>query len=255
MPVSQFEMSVPSDVPSGIYHVLKHRSETLAALLERFRYEHGFQNDVKMTYAGRLDPMAEGLVLVLVGETRFQKDTLLNLEKVYEMEIMFGISTDTQDVLGKITEINFKNIDEENIRSVITGTLSLTSLPYPMYSSTPVDGKPLFVHARAGNDVVAPQKKIKISKIEVLSIRKEKINIETIVQDISKVEGDFRQADIILDWQKIEQVEVVFAKIRAKVSSGTYMRSLAKHIGEILLVPALAYSIKRLSIGDFDLKE
>jgi tRNA U55 pseudouridine synthase TruB len=104
---------------SGIFPVQKERGETLAVLLERFRSEYTLDDTTKLTYAGRLDPMAEGLVLVLAGESRFQKDTLLGLAKEYEIEVLFGIATDTLDPLGVITETNITPVAEADIQNAI----------------------------------------------------------------------------------------------------------------------------------------
>lgn len=59
--------------------------------------------DVRLAYAGRLDPMAEGLLLVLVGDECKRRDHYQKLDKIYEFEVLFGVSTDTYDILGKIT--------------------------------------------------------------------------------------------------------------------------------------------------------
>ncbi len=251
MSQSQSHMSAEN----GIFSVQKMRGETLATLLARFRSENNLSLTTKLTYAGRLDPMAEGLVLILAGESRFQKDKLLGLTKIYEMEIMLGISTDTEDVLGLITDVNFEKVEENKIRQIINEITSITSLAYPMYSSVPVAGKALFMHAREGNVVEIPEKKVSISNVEILEIRNAAINDLNIISDIKKVEGDFRQAEIINKWQEHldKNNEVILIKIRASVSSGTYMRSLARWVGEQLGVPALAYTIRRTSIGEYSL--
>lgn len=239
----------------GIYPIEKKRGETLAILLDRFRGEHGLDWSTKLTYAGRLDPMAEGIVLVLAGEDRFVKDRLLGLDKVYEVEILLGISTDTQDPLGVITETLYKDVS--GIEQVIENMKMITALPYPMYSSVPVDGKPLFAHARAGTTIEIPQKKVTIYSAELLEIKKEFVTtlVQSVLEDVARVVGDFRQEQIIQSWQKLlnETSEVTIVKMRVHASSGTYMRSLAAWIGEKLGVPALAYRINRIQIGEYSL--
>ena len=76
--------------------------ETPLECLNRFKVENSEYESLPMTYAGRLDPMAEGLLLVLVGEECKKKEDYLYLSKEYEIEVLFGFETDTADVLGKI---------------------------------------------------------------------------------------------------------------------------------------------------------
>jgi tRNA pseudouridine55 synthase len=241
----------------GTYLLYKQRGETLTVLLERFRTEHDLVVDTKLTYAGRLDPMAEGLVLVLAGEDRFQKDVLLGLEKTYIVEVVLGIGSDTHDPLGIVTEPVMGDIAKEEITATIEQMHSITELPYPMYSSVPVDGKPLFVHARAGNNVEAPMKRVQIKQVTHMTTETSSVRelADAVVKDIQKVQGDFRQAEIIQRWKEVasrygdQVLPAVTLSITA--SSGTYMRSLAVWMGERLGVPALALSIKRLRIGEY----
>ena len=239
----------------GIYPLYKKRADTLAVLLDRFREEYSLDSSVKLTYAGRLDPMAEGIVLVLAGEDRFIKDSLLGLDKIYEVEVLLGIATDTQDPLGIITDTNFKDMERKAVEQTIAGMKTLTALPYPLYSSALVKGKPLFVHARAGTRVTLPQKKIKIYDAKLLEIKKVSVAalVRDVMVDIAKVIGDFRQEEITKQWQTMldEQTEITVIKIRVHASSGTYMRSLAAWMGEQLHIPALAYRINRIQIGEY----
>ena len=245
---------------SGIFLVYKERGETLAVLLERFRSEHNLGPDTKLTYAGRLDPMAEGLVLVLAGEDRFQKDKLLGLEKTYVVEILLGVGSDTHDPLGFVTDPVLKDMSESEIKEKVQKMHSITELPYPMYSSVPVEGKPLFVHAREGNTVKVPRKKIRIKEVVVKKIESRSVAelADAVVQDIQKVQGDFRQKEIIETWKEVRSqygnraLPIVTLVITA--SSGTYMRSLAEWLGQELDTPALALSINRTTIGTYEIK-
>jgi tRNA pseudouridine55 synthase len=80
--------------------VYKNLGETPLQCLERYRLEAGIEAGVPMTYAGRLDPMAEGDMIILVGEECKGKDKFLPLRKEYEMEVLLGVETDTYDLLG-----------------------------------------------------------------------------------------------------------------------------------------------------------
>jgi tRNA pseudouridine(55) synthase len=239
----------------GIFHVWKYPGETLAVLLRRFRDTQALPDTEKLTYAGRLDPMAEGIVPVLIGAARFQKDHMMSASKTYEIKILLGLQTDTGDMLGLITKKHFSTrqdlcIYEEKIKEVG----ELTELVYPSYSSRPVDGKPLFVHARAGNKVTLPVKKITIHSIELVKIQEYPLGdlLQQSIDVIKTVQGDFRQEEITQQWSDLCKNEgnvlVQILQIKTTVSSGTYMRSLAEKIGEFLGVPALAYTIVRTSI-------
>jgi tRNA pseudouridine(55) synthase len=240
----------------------KKPGETLAVMLRRFRDEENLGPEVKLTYAGRLDPMAEGIVPILVGEMRFQKDMLQNRAKTYEVQILLGIATDTGDMLGLALPNQALNIvkgisarsDRAAIENSIKNISEISALPYPMYSSRPVDGKPLFMHARSGNAVQVPIKDITIHSLELLDSKEVVLKelLEDAVSTISLVQGDFRQAEIIEQWNNLKKINgdtfVQVITIRATVSSGTYMRSLAEKLGELLGVPALAYKIIRTGI-------
>lgn len=244
----------------GVFLVHKNRSETLAVLLERFRSEHRLTPETMLTYAGRLDPMAEGLVLILAGDDRFNKETFLGLDKTYIVDVLLGIGSDTHDPLGIITDPLVKDISPVDIATSIEHMHRITELPYPMYSSVPVEGKPLFVHAREGNTVKVPRKKIRIKEVVVKKIELRSVAelVDEVVQDIQKVQGDFRQAEIIEKWKEVRSqygdrtLPIVTLVITA--SSGTYMRSLAQWLGQELDMPALALSINRTTIGTYEIK-
>lgn len=227
-------------------------------LLDRFRRTHELTAETKLTYAGRLDPMAEGIVLVLAGESRFEKDALLGLPKTYNVDILLGIATDTQDPLGLITDRDVQVVREAAIEKTIAEMTAITALPYPLYSSVPVAGKPLFAHARAGNSVVVPEKKVTIYETKLLGVRSEPLAklVATITTDIGNVIGDFRQDESIAKWQTLqdEHTAVTIVTVSITASSGTYMRSLAAWMGERLDVPALAYRIVRTKLGDYTLE-
>ena len=223
-------------------------------MLERFRKEKNISTDEKITYAGRLDPMAEGIVPVLVGEGRFHKDTLLGFEKTYELTVLLGVSTDSADMLGLVTNVQEYSFDEPKLVKAVENLALVKELAYPLYSSRPVEGKPLFMHARAGNTVNVPVKKVSIKDIELKSIEQATLGVclMNTIPVIEKVVGDFRQNEIIAKWQEQKMdIEVTLITFTVDVSSGTYMRSLAEKLGESLGVPALAYRIKRTRVGEY----
>ena len=127
-----------------------------------------------MTYAGRLDPMASGLLLILAGKEVKQKERYLKLSKEYEFEILFGFSTDTHDILGKVYHSNILtnvgiNLSKKKLVKLIRSNLKNFqgefTQDYPMYSSKTVKGKPLFQYARTGEEVDIPNRKIYVKSL------------------------------------------------------------------------------------------
>ena len=240
----------------------KKEGETPLEALDNFRKKHKKYKDVKMTYAGRLDPMASGLLLVLCGEEIKNKEKYLNLEKEYGFEILFGFTTDTHDILGKVTSSarqGLAELTEKEIKNNIKSFLGESVQKYPIYSSKTVKGKPLFSYARAGEEVEIPErkifiKKLKLEKIKTIDNKKLFTNIE---KRIKKVNGDFRQKEILEIWRKNLSVKhrvldkFVIASFKIRCSSGTYVRSIANTLGNKLKIGGLAFSIKRTKIGKY----
>lgn len=240
--------------------IYKKIGETPLEALELFRSEQiavgrvEFQ-DISITYAGRLDPMAEGKLLLLVGDECKKKEEYLGLDKEYEVEIIFGIETDTYDSLGlsKIRPWTRIVNDTEPLLSRYVGKFWQE---YPAYSSKTIEGLPLHSLARDGGlPKEMPTKEVEIYSIKKLGI----INISAIelkkqiVDKVSLVKGDFRQNEIITRWSETlvdpnKSFEIL--KIRVTCSGGTYMRSLAHRIGQDQGCGAFALSIKRTNIGE-----
>ena len=249
------QKTLSSQEISGIFPVFKRAGETLAVLLERFREREQLSQKTKITYAGRLDPAAEGVVLLLVGEARFQKNDFLALPKTYLVTILFGIATDTGDLLGiplEIKPLEKKDPDWEALLSNFVGEVEFL---YPAYSSRPVEGKPLFVHAREKREVTLPVKKSTVFSIK--KVKEEQVPFLTILEKVawlaSTVQGDFRQEEIMQAWESREgntEDRFLTLTVRVEASSGTYMRSLAEAIGKKLGTAACAYHIMREKVGE-----
>ncbi len=118
-----------------VHLVNKNIGETPLERLERFRIDHSeFQNS-KITYAGRLDPMAEGLLILLTNDAVNSKENFLKLSKTYEVEVLWGIETDTHDVLGKVTNSKLQVPKLEEIQEYILKSAGRFEQKYPAYSS------------------------------------------------------------------------------------------------------------------------
>lgn len=247
-------MSMQNQQNNKYFFIEKKEGETPLEVLEKYKIDNPDYSDIKMTYAGRLDPMACGKLLVLFGEECKKKDEYLGLDKEYEFEVMFGVSTDTYDILGFVDESGETKIDEESIKSVLNEFEVKFMQDYPAYSSKTVDGKPLFQYARDGDSASIPQKEVEIYNLEFLGFEKKLVKYleKEILERIKKVKGDFRQEETMQKWkeffEKHKDKEFCFAKFRTKVSSGTYIRSLSHRMGDRLGTKALAYKIKRTKI-------
>lgn len=253
-----------------MFIVYKKIGETPLACLERTRKEKRIAEYIPMTYAGRLDPMAEGLLVLLVGDECKEKPVWTGLPKTYEFEILVGFKTDTDDLLGLIEESTSAKISDPRERSpdteifadiekVLPLFLGEQMQTYPKYSSKPVNGIPLFIHTRNGAEVELPTHAVQIyelycrgvSNITGVDLKK------TLHEKIALVEGDFRQDEILKKWDSV-LVDISKARFQlihctVSCSSGTYVRQLVADIGEKIETPLVTFSIKRTKIGEYSL--
>lgn len=240
----------------------KKEGETPLQALEKFRARHKKFKDSKMTYAGRLDPMATGVIIVLANEEIKNKEKYIELDKEYDFEILFGFGTDTYDILGKVANsrnvISKKDDLEKLVKKEIKNFKGKFYQKYPIYSSKTVNGKQLFSYARDGEKVEIPERKIFVKSLNLNKIRKISGNKlkENIIKRIGKVNGDFRQKEIVKVWEKrIDDSEKYFiASFNIKCGSGTYVRGIANSLGENINIPALAFKIKRTKVGKFTIE-
>jgi len=251
-PINRGRASKEQAIPQ--YCVIdKVSGETPLQALHKLRIEQPKLAKMKLSYAGRLDPLAEGQMLVLIGDECKNKQKYLDLNKTYQVDVLFGISTDTGDVLGKIKHIFCPvDIDIPEFSRVVKDTLASfigkREQSYPTYSSRNIK------KILKGEKPEAKQNNITMysAHIEkVFTIGSEKLQNDIII-NIGKVVGEFRQKEILADWisffEKNNRKEFVAAHLTVHCSSGTYMRVLAEEIGLKLGLPALALHIKREKI-------
>ena len=254
------------------YKILEKRvGETPLLCAEAWRANQPELKGVPLAYAGRLDPMASGKLLILIGEECKQQEQYHDLDKEYTFRVLFGVSSDSLDVLGLVRESGSRTIatsDLERTLATLTGDISL---PYPIFSSRTVHGKPLHTWALEGrlSEIEIPTKhstvySLTLNNLSELSrtdvVREARLQFESIppVTDVRKAIGnDFRRTDVRATWNTIEMSgrptdEFIIATITCIASSGTYMRSLAEEIAKRLGTTGLAYSIHRQTIGHYD---
>lgn len=182
---------------------------------------------IKIGHGGTLDPLAEGVLLILIGQATKQFDELRKLDKEYEMTVEFGWQTDTGDREGKIINklsnksINQLKLTKAKIDKVLRSFIGKYEQEVPTFSAAKFKGKPLYWYARRGINQTPIEKK---KMVEIKDIK-------------------------ILGYDDIKHQ----LKIRVVCGSGTYMRTLAIDIGKKLGIPAVMIKLIRTRIGKYSI--
>ena len=172
---------------------------------------------VKVGHSGTLDPFATGLLIILIGSYTKRQDEFMKMDKVYEATMELGKTSTTGDPEGEVIQIGDRRPEIEEVRAVLkkfTGEIEQTP---PQYSAIKIGGKKAYELARAGKSVELKSRKVTIYSYE----------------------------DIKYEYPKLS--------FTVKVSSGTYIRSLASDIGETLKTGAYLTELRRTQIANFDL--
>lgn len=239
--------------------------QTPLEALQAWRVQHPTYADVPACYAGRLDPMASGTLLVLLGdECKRQKD-YTKLDKEYDIEVLLDVVSDTGDILGIVSGSEQETVPTQtDLKAAYQREIGTHLRAYPVYSSKTVNGTPLFLHALRGTlDTIAiPTHDETIHSISYrgsCSLTNEELR-ERITSLLSlapksdepskKLGADFRIHAVRNSWTTVLLTprSYTILKLRVRCGSGTYMRSLASRIGEALGTSALALSIHRRRI-------
>ena len=167
----------------------------------------------KAGHTGTLDPLATGLLPVCFGEaTKFSAD-LLDADKTYEAELLFGVTTDTGDAEGAVLERRDVCFGASELEVVLTHFLGKISQIPPMYSALKRDGKPLYELARQGIEVERTAREVIIHELSLLEFSGER------------------------------------CRLRVSCSKGTYVRTLAEDIGAMLGCGAHLTALRRVAVG------
>ena len=171
----------------------------------------------KAGHTGTLDPLATGLLPVCFGEaTKFSAD-LLDADKTYEADLLFGVTTDTGDAEGEVVErrpVAFAADALENAMARLRGPIE--QVP-PMYSALKRDGRPLYELARQGVEVERAARAVVIHELMLLDRSPER------------------------------------CRLRVRCSKGTYIRTLAEDLGQALGCGAHLTALRRTSVGTLDI--
>ncbi len=208
------------DNVNGIILVNKPKGWTSQDVLSKLKRH--FHVD-RIGHAGTLDPLATGLLVVLLGSSTKLSDYLLSDEKEYECEILIGKSSDTEDITGNIVEEKDVIKPIENIDETLEKLIGTLEQEPPMYSSVRYNGRKLYELARDG--IVVERNK---RTIEVRNIK--------------------RTSEL-----QYENNECKFS-FNSSVSKGTYIRTLCVEIGNRIGYPALMSELKRIKSGKFHLE-
>lgn len=179
-----------------------------------------FPRKYKIGHAGTLDPFATGLLIVLLGKATKLMDTIHGLQKEYQVKAEFGYATDTQDCTGTKTKssstISPRGIMETMISQCFIGDIQ--QMP-PMYSAKQINGQRAYDLARKGTDFQLQPRAITVTKFDIIDY----------------------------DWP--------FVTFDIVCSTGTYIRTLVNDLGEKVESYATAQTLRRISIGDFNVKD
>ena len=177
----------------------------------------------KVGHTGTLDPMAQGVLPILIGKATQCSKYLINHDKTYNVELKLGIKTETADSEGKVIEqeeVKEYILEEEHIKKALESMIGKQEQIPPKYSAIKVNGKKLYEYARKGQEVEIKPREIEIYKIELIKINQEDKKIE----------------------------------FNVSCSKGTYIRSLCEDIAEKLGTIGYMSNLIRLQVGEFSIE-
>lgn len=178
----------------------------------------------KVGHTGTLDPMATGVLPLLIGKGTLCSKYLINHDKIYEVQLTLGVKTDTADSEGTIIEernVPEEAFQKEKIEKVLETFLGKQEQVPPMYSAIKINGKKLYEYARKGEKIEVKPRKIEIYNIELIQINKEDRQIE----------------------------------FKVNCSKGTYIRSLCEDIASRLNTVGYMCELQRLQVGEFNISD
>ena len=205
---------------NGIIIINKHKGCTSHDIV--YKVKKMFNE--KVGHTGTLDPMATGVLPLLIGKGTQCSKYLINHDKIYNVTLQLGEKTDTEDSEGKVIEtkeVKEETLKKENIEKILEKFKGKQEQIPPIYSAIKVNGKKLYEYARKGQEVEIKPRKIEIYNIELLNIN-----------------------------EKQKQIE-----FQVSCSKGTYIRSLCEDIAQRLETVGYMLELKRIQVGNFNIKE
>lgn len=178
----------------------------------------------KVGHTGTLDPMATGVLPLLIGKGTLCSKYLINHDKIYEVQLTLGIKTDTADREGKVLEkeeVSDEIFQKEKVAEVLGTFVGKQEQMPPMYSAIKVKGKKLYEYARKGQRVEIQPRQIEIYEMKLITINPNEKQIE----------------------------------FQVHCSKGTYMRSLCEDIAKRLGTIGFMSALKRTRVGEFSIEQ
>lgn len=247
------------------YLIYKELGETPLEALLRLRAHFKIPDAVPMTYAGRLDPAAEGVLVILAGDECKNKLAYTNLPKTYIAEIVLGVSTDSYDLLGMPISASLPEMTVQTTGELFVAAevwlkehIGTFTQKYPPYSSKTVAGRQLHAHAKEGSRVSLPVHEVVLHRYVdpgMRLVRTEEV-LARVERLAGKVTGDFRQKEILGAWRRLAESlprELPVLTVTLEVGSGFYVRQLAEDLGRALGTGACLHSLVRTSVGRYAL--
>ena len=191
------------------------------AVVKRALREGGYAR-VKVGHGGTLDPLATGVLPIALGEATKLAGRLLDSDKVYDFTIAFGEETDTLDAEGKVVATSEHVPNHGAVEHVVSEFLGPIDQVPPAFSALKVDGARAYDLARAGEDVTLATRRVTIHALDC-------------------------------EAERIDEAGRRYATLRAHVSKGTYIRSLARDIARALGTVGHVTMLRRIKAGPFDL--
>lgn len=201
---------------NGILNIYKEAGFTSHDVVAKLR---GILKQKKIGHTGTLDPDAEGVLPVCVGNATKLCGMLTEKEKTYEAVLLLGQETDTQDLSGKVLRQTEVAVSQEEVQEAILSFQGSYDQVPPMYSALKVNGKKLYELAREGKEVERKARRVFLGEISI---------------------------------SQIELPEVAFT---VTCSSGTYIRTLCHDIGEKLGCGGCMKSLLRTRVDRFHVED
>ena len=229
---------------NGFLLIDKPEGPTSHDIIDAVRRKTGEQ---RVGHAGTLDPFASGLLIVGVGrEATREMQKLVGLDKTYEAVFVLGASSDTDDKTGKITSVPPQEpLTQERVQEAIKQFIGEIEQTPPVYSAIKIGGKKMYEAAREGKPMEAKARKIKIYSVSniVIARRNEMTTKQSPCN--SEIAPAIQQAHGLA-----MTVELIIS-----CSSGTYIRAIARDLGQTLGTGGYVESLRRTKIGPFDISE
>lgn len=174
----------------------------------------------KIGHTGTLDPFATGLLICCLGDACKLSNTFINMDKSYEGTLIFGKLYDTLDITGKIESETNNLVSMNHLNEAVDKLLLTKTQMPPIYSAIKVDGKKLYEYARKGKTVIVEPRNITIDSFKIV--------------------------------KQLNDNEFTF---ETSVSKGTYIRAIARDLGELVDNYGSLSQLRRTRIGNYFIKD